>query len=290
MSYIDISKLYVNVLFNISEEVLNEYGEEGVQKHLLNYIRRVCPDKIQDVGGKLTVSDELLSEEFITKYIEKDNQQDFSAKDCAVLALVRYIAPPQEYMSIGSLEKKIREIFKEHKDEVYIKRSKGKGNAICVDKSTAEKVIMLPEVSQLIKKQALKAENKHEDSVEWRAYEFAKEKLEYLESQSMEDDYNGDSGCVLLENNKTHLMVKAVYNSLFTEFDFEKYQKYQDEINELYEDWDFGERYQELYDILYNSPDYKNEFYKVNIQSDLLDALADKVADKIVEKMQKKES
>ena len=38
----------------------------------------------------------------------------------------------------------------------------------------------------------------------------------------------------------------------------------------LYQEWDFGERYQELYDIIH-STDYKNAFYTVNPQSELLD-------------------
>ena len=84
-------------------------------------------------------------------------------------------------------------------------------------------------------------------------------------------------------------MLEALYNSLFSAFDFEKYEKYYDEMTMLDENWDFGERYQELYSI-FNSPDYKNQFYNLNPQSGFLDVLAEKIAEKILEKVQKKES
>ena len=159
-------------------------------------------------------------------------------------------------MSIGSLEKKIREIYREQKEHVYIKRSRGKGNVACVDRRTADKILLLPEVIQLIKKQTIKAESNHDDTVEWRAYEISKAKMEYLDSLSMEDDYNGNYISLLTQDKKSNLMLEALYNSLFSAFDFEKYEKYYDEMTMLDENWDFGERYQELYGIclLYTSP------------------------------------
>lgn len=283
------SKLYDNVLFYIDELLLDEFGKDGIYNHLLKYIRRVSPDKIEDRAGETFVSEELLTDEYIKKYLEKNEHQDFSAKDCAMFALVCYNAPPQEYMSVGSLEKKIRDRFKEQKEKVYIKRSRGRGNAVCVDIDTAREIILHPDVRQLIQVQTAKAEENHDDSVEWRAYEFAKKKVEFLDSQSMEEDADGYSGLILTDNQKTDKMVKALFNTLFTAFDFEKYEKYYDEMEMLYEEWNFGERYQELYDIIYSS-DYKNEFYTVNPQSELLDVLADKIADKIIKKMQEKES
>lgn len=105
----------------------------------------------------------------------------------------------------------------------------------------------------------------------------------------MEEDANGYSGLILTDNQKTDKMVRAIFNTLFSTFDFEKYEKYCDEMDMLDEDWDFGERYQELYDII-NSSNYKNEFYTVNPQNDLLDVLADKIADKIIKRMKEKGS
>ena len=40
----------------------------------------------------------------------------------------------------------------------------------------------------------------------------------------------------------------------------------------------------------FNSSNYKNEFYTVNPQNDLLDVLADKIADKIIKRMKEKGS
>ena len=233
MKYESFSKLYGNVLFNFSDDFLDVYGKEGIRRHLINHVHLVSPDKMKDCDGELFVSAELLSDEYIRKYLEKSNQQDFSAKDCAALALVRYKAPPEKYMSIGSLEKTILELFKKQNDTVYSKRSRGKGYVACVDRSVAEKIILLPEVCQLIRTQTIKAEKRAEenqdDSIEWRAYEFTKAKIEYLESQSMEDDYNGVSGFILTEDKKTHLMVeKKLINQIkFHEFCTVLYYKVQ---------------------------------------------------------------
>lgn len=150
---VEFSQLFDKVLFCIDESLLDEYGEEGIYNNLLQYVRRVSGDKITD---RLFISEELLTNEYTKKYLEKNVHQDFSAKDCAMLALVRYKAPPQEYMSVGSLEKKIRELYKEQKEQVYIKRSSGKGNVVCVDIDTAQKIILHPDVCQLIRIQTKK--------------------------------------------------------------------------------------------------------------------------------------
>ena len=282
---VEFSQLFDKVLCFIDESLFDEYGKEGIYNHLLKYVHRVSADKItDDEDGKVFISEDLLTNEYTKKYLEKDKCLDFGVKDCAVLALVYYKAPPQEYMSIGSLEKKIRDLFKKQKGHVYIKRSSGKGNAVCVDIDTARKLILHPDVSQLIQVQTKKAENNHDDSVVWRAYEFTKKKVEFIESQSMEEDANEYSGLILTDNQKTDKMVKVLFNTLFTPFDFEKYEKYCDEIDMLDESWDFGERYQTLYDIL-NAPDYNHEFYTVKPNSELLDVLADKIAEKIIKKM-----
>ena len=208
------SKLYDNVLFYIDESLLDEFGKDGIYNHLLKYIRRVSPDKIEDRDGEIFVSEELLTYEYIKKYLEKNEHQDFSAKDCAILALSCYKAPSQEYMSVGSLEKKIRYRFKEQKEKVYIKRSRGRRNTVCVDIDTAREIILHPDVSQLIQLQTKKAEDNHDDSVTWRAYEFAKKKVEFLESQSMEADADVYSGLILTDNQKTDKMVKVQHSTL----------------------------------------------------------------------------
>lgn len=285
---VEFQKLVDKVSMYIDVEIFDEY-ETGIRAHLMNYIQNVSPDKTIADGGTLSVSEELLTDNYIRKYLEKNDRNDFSARDCAFFVLTRYNVPPKEYMSVDSLEKKIRELFKEQKECVYIKRSRGKGNAICVDRNTAEKLLLHPEVTQLLKKQIVKAESNHDDTVEWRAYEIAKKKIEYLDSLSMEDDYNSDYVSGLTEDKKNKLMLEAIYNSLFSAFDFDKYEKYCDELAMLDENWNFGERYQELIDV-FKSPDYKKQFYDYKVQDGLLDVLADKIAEKIIEKMQKKES
>ncbi|MCR5836598.1 MAG: hypothetical protein K6G88_08825 [Lachnospiraceae bacterium] len=161
MNYVSFSELLEKVLFYIDEDLLDVYGEEGIRNHLINYVHKVSPDKIKDVDGELSVSTELTSDEYVKKYLSKDDQCDYSAKDCADLTLRIYTVPPQEYMSIGSLEKRIREIFRKQRENIYIKRSKGKGNVVCVDRKNAEKIIMFPEVAELLKKQTEKAEGNH---------------------------------------------------------------------------------------------------------------------------------
>lgn len=71
-------------------------------------------------------------------------------------------------------------------------------------------------------------------------------------------------------------MVKAIYGKLFTDFNFEKYENYLNEMQLLYDNWDFGKRYQELYD-LFHTPNYNFEFYDNVVNDDILDALADKI-------------
>lgn len=283
---IEFSKFFEDVLFHISEKSINDYGKDGTYQHVLNYIRKNNPDKINEKGT--IISAEIATDEYITEYLLKDKYNDFSARDCVEMAFVRCKTPHLKGMSVESLEKTVRTEFKKRKGQTYIKLHNNR-NVACVDRTTAEEIIQSAGVRELFQKQIEKAEKKADDSVEWRAYEFAKKKMDAIDSRSMEDDANDEYGLILSENNETHLMVKAIFNALFSEFDFEKYEKYQDEMSMLEEDWDFNERFQELYDI-FHSPDYKNEFYVVNHQSALLDVLAEKIAEKITIKMQEEES
>lgn len=286
--YVPFSELYDKLLVYIDEAVFDGIGGKGVEKHFRNYLCKTYPDKIRETDEELLVSRELVADRYVKEYLKKSDS-DFSAKDCAEIAIWRYKAPSQENMSIASLEKKIREIFKEYSEDIYIKRSSGKGNTLCVDRQTANKIMLHPDVKALIKTQTVKAEKNHEDTVEWRAYELRKKKMESIDSQDMDDDIKEESRRILTDEKKQFLMMQALYNCLFTEFDFTKYEQMMAEIEMLDENWDFGERYQKLHSIL-TADNYENQFYKLKSQSAILDVLADKIADKIIEKMKEKES
>lgn len=59
-----------------------------------------------------------------------------------------------------------------------------------------------------------------------------------------------------------------------------------DEIDLLYDNWDFQERYQELYDIFHSS-NYRGEFYQFKPDSNFMELLSDKIAEKIIKKLGK---
>lgn len=288
MSYVCISKVYEKFLIHINEELLTKNIIEGCKSNILDYIKRVAPDAIMENEDRLLVEETLISRGFIDKYYEKC-ELDFSAKDCAHIALKHVGIPPIEYMSVDSLEKTIRELFKEYKGKVYIKRSKGKGSAFCVDFNTAISIVNNPDVLALLNKQASKAERKHEETGAWRAYEFEKKKIASIESSCTDNNDTGYSSRTLSVNEKTYLMVEAIYRKLFSDFDYVKYEKYCDEMEILDDNWDFGERYQELYAI-FSSHNYMNEFYEFEPKDDVLDALADILAEKIVKKISEKRS
>lgn len=75
---LDFSKLYEGVLFNIDEALLDECGKEGVYNHVLDYVRKCFPDKIDE--RSLSVSEELGTSEYIRKYLTKDDRNDYSAR------------------------------------------------------------------------------------------------------------------------------------------------------------------------------------------------------------------
>lgn len=81
---VEFSQLFDKVLFCIDESLLDEYGEEGIYNNLLKYVRWVSGDKITD---KLFISEELITDEYTKNYLEKNEHQDFNAKDCAVCAI-----------------------------------------------------------------------------------------------------------------------------------------------------------------------------------------------------------
>lgn len=115
-----------------------------------------------------------------------------------------------------------------------------------------------------------------------------KEKIDSLEamnSSEIEEDAVNDAE--QSEVKKTNLMVEAIFKNLFSEIDFEKYKKDYDEMELLYDNWEFGERYQKLYDT-FHAPNYNWEYYKPNMDNPVIDALADKIAERIVKIMNNK--
>lgn len=280
MKYVDITKCYTTLMTYIDEDFVQGH-EENCKNHFLNYIKEKNQNEIKYEGKDILVPEEFFSKQYITEYIKKTDY-DFSAKDCAYMALHRLGIPPIEAMSRESLEKLIRELLK---DKAYIKRMNGKNNTLCVDKFTACDIISHPEVVKLIEKQIKKAEVSHKDTVTWRAYEFENKKIAHLDSLSDVEEAGCYSKHYLAEDEKTNLMVKALYGLFFTDFDFEKYESYQEEMMLLDDAWDFGERYQELYDI-FSAPNYKYEFYQKTKQDELFETLADKMAEKIMKKIE----
>lgn len=279
MNYVDLSICCKTLLNYIDDDFLSGHEEMCVQ-NFLSYIKKNEDIELKYDNDKILVPEDCKQYEFFCEYLKKSDD-DYSAKDCAYIALRRVGIPPISAMSLGSLEKTIRELIK---DKSYIKRIKGNINVLCVDINTAHRVATHPDVLMLIEKQIKKAEASHDNSVDWQAYESQKKKIEYLDC--LTDIQNDESyiAHLLSENEKLNLMVKAIYDLFFTEFDFDKYESYYNEMMLLADAWDFGERYQELYEI-FSTPNYKYEFYKKNMHDGLLELVSDKIAEKIVKKL-----
>ncbi|MGN1304812.1 MAG: hypothetical protein ACI4YB_07240 [Oscillospiraceae bacterium] len=280
-----LSDYYEEVLFGIDSDLASEY-ETGIITNFNAYVLRMSQKTIEVENDIILVPEKLITREYINRYYEKSNH-DISAKDCAYMALNSMGVPPIDEMSIKSLEKTIRDIIKGITNKAYIKRVSRTVNTLCVDLATAHQIISHQDVEQKIQKQIQKAESNtiHKDSVAWRAYEFQKDKIAYLDSlEYIDNETECDSLNTLTVDEKTHLMVKAIFDKLFSDFDFDKYESYKNEMDSLYEDWDFGKRYQELYDI-FHTPHYNYEFYKEFIQEDFMDELSDKVVEKLFKKL-----
>lgn len=288
MDYIDIKTFYKDVVGYPDEEVTSGC-EEGIKSNFCTYVQRKSPDKIKVEDNGVSVQSTIITPDYIKEYFVK-NDYDFSAKDCAELALNHVGIPPLDDMSLGSLAKITNEIMRQNKDKIYIKYGRGKSPTRCVDYSVARTISEHPDVLNRIAEQTRKADNKgvhKSNDVEWIAYKFAKEKIDSLDA--LNDNADGNDSYrykVLSTDEKTYLMVQAIYNALFTEFDFEKYEKYSDEIDLLYDNWDFQERYQELYDIFHSS-NYRGEFYQFKPDSNFMELLSDKIAEKIIKKLGK---
>lgn len=282
-----IEKPEDNLLMRLSD--LDEDFSIGIINHFHAYVHRVSPGVLKIENGKVSYKQGVINEKYINNYLNKTSV-DFSAKDCAYLAINHVGIPPEEEMSVDSIEKLIRGIIRnDYSDKAYGKHVKGKKNVVCVDMKTAYEITSSQDVIEYIKKQINKAEKReeHKNEVEWRAYELQKQKIEYLDSLSSSvDDYDCYIPFTLSGDQKTYLMLEAIFKMIYTDFDFAKYEEYREEMWLLEADWDFGKRYQEL-EAIFNAPDYKGEFYKVKSDNVFLDALADKIAEKIIEKTAK---
>nr|MCR4586091.1 hypothetical protein [Lachnospiraceae bacterium] len=272
MKYIDINISDTTLLFRV--EALSDEYKEGIIDNFHAYVEKESKDEISHKNGTIFVPEGLITDEYINIYLNK-TEKDYSAKDCAILAIKRFdeFLPISE-MSVESLEKCIRNTIDNLnlKKKAYVKRI-NKKNVVCVDGNTAKLIIQSREVVEYVQSQAKKAEKRdiHKDEVEWRAYEFAKQKLARIDAFDEETDSFGYGS--LSNDTKTKLLIEAIYKRMFTVFDFDKYEEYLSEMESLEEDWDFGKRYQELFEI-FNSPDYKGEFYKNKNDDVFLDALA----------------
>lgn len=291
MKYIDIEEWYAEVLQNISDPYKADKYRMGIINDFRTYVLRELRDKVRIEEKTIYIPNTLMTLQFVDGYFEK-RDFDFSAKDCANMALNHSGIPPKKLMSLESLEKTIREVFDEYKDKVYIKYSKRNANTLCVDWNTACLISSHPDVTNLIQKQIKKTENKtenktdeHSNDVEWRAYKFEKDKIAHIESLSSHDNVcDVYSSAKISEDGEISLVAEAVFRNLFTEFDFDKYEYDLNEMELLYDNGEFGERYQKLYDI-FHSPNYNWEYYKLNTDSPLIDALSDKIAEKIIKKL-----
>ncbi len=279
-----LSDYYEEVLFGIDSDLASEY-ETGIIASFNAYVLRISHNKIAIENGIIFVPEELITRKYINRYYEKSNF-DLSAKDCAYMALNSVGVPPIDEMSLDSLEKTIRDVIKGITDKAYVKHVSGTVNTLCVDLTTARQIILHQDVVKKIHKQIKKAESNpiHKDSVAWRAYEFQKEKIAFLDSLDSIDSEECNNINPLTLDDKTHLMVKAIFDKLFSDFDFDKYDAYKIEMDMLYDDWNFGKRYQELYDM-FHAPFYNYAFYKEFKQKDFIDELSDIVAEKLFKKL-----
>ena len=280
MRYIEITKLLDTIHLYINEDLLEKYGKSGSEANIVKFIYNVSPDKIRYDNEKIYVSDELNDPVFVEEYLKKA-ANDYSAKDIANLALKRIGIPPEEEMSLGSLEKTAKEIIDiKFKKNVYFKRSKSI-DTICVDQKTAETISFHPDFLSKMHKQVQKAEKNHNNTSEWNTYE---EEKRWIDSTMESPSY--DDTMYLSQNDEFYIMIKAIFEKFFTRFDIKKYNSLYNEWARLEETQDFSLRYQQLKDI-FNSPNFNNEFYRFNPSDDVLDLFADRVAEKVLKKLEK---
>lgn len=235
----------------------------GIEADLHSYVERYIAQNSKAYQRKC--DDEEWREEFIEKYLRK-TQHDFSAKDIALRSLRHFALPPIEAMSVGSLEKKIRTLMDtDYKDQVYIKTVQGNKAVRCVRIRVADTIERCEEVRTLIDKQIRKAETMKDGSEAWKQYEREKKYVQMVDALS--DTTSEDYLPKLTVSDRMYLMVEALFNQFFTNFDFESLQADIDEYNLLDYNLDFGERYQELYELLH-SKNFGWKYYAPRIEED----------------------
>jgi len=99
MEYIDITKWNDTVIKSIT----NSFYKNKYKVGIINNFNAYVMNKLKD-------SERKIDENFLDDYFIK-SAYDFSAQDCAHMALGRVGIPPIELMSVESLEKTIREVF-----------------------------------------------------------------------------------------------------------------------------------------------------------------------------------
>ncbi len=283
---VSIDKYCEAVCVWIEDDLAIKY-QNGITKNLISYVLQHYPSTILCRKGQCVVDKELLKDKLGREYFEK-TPQDFSARDFAYSALNHMGMPPVDSMSLKSLEKRIRAIFDtpEYSNQVYIKLTQGGKNVACLSSSFLDEIISHKDISELIKKQILRAENNPVDSVEWNRYELEKAAIAFEGARAEDEDIPiYDVG--LTKEDELYYMVKALFSLFFTDFDFQMLEADLNEYEALDGAKDFGERYQHLNDLL-SSPNFNWKYYSTKTGDVLLEKVAEKIAEKVVERMNEK--
>lgn len=280
-----LSDFYDDVLMSVDADLAEKY-KKGIINNFISYVQRESHSKLLFENNTIFVEENFIDKQYIKDYFKK-TKDDLSAKDCAKLALTGAHIPPLEEMSIESITKAILENIKKSPQNAYIKKVHGNINTICVDYATAQDFILNSDIQLLIRKQIEKAEekNKQNNSTEWIDYLLRNSEIASYEDLDYKDNEVDNPPKRLTKDEKMYLMIKALFDKNFSEFDYQKYEDYLNEMEFLHDNFDFGERFQYLQSI-FHSQFYKNEFYHELDHNGLIDALADKVAEKILEKME----
>ena len=259
--------------------------QNGIENDFDNYIFTHLREHLKEVNGEkclVGIDKYKVLNEYFTK-----TELDLSAKDCVPRFLDHMLGvPPKEYLSITTLEARFRELFKEPEyiDCVYLKRVQGGHCTACVSFETYQKLSKDESLFLLLEKKKKKALRNPDflKSPEYRQYllecEWEKSDDEYYKHINDENYWNIP---FIQQEEKTFLMMKEVFSLFFTEFDFNSLANDRDESVELYQDRDFGERYQELDDKLDRSS-YEGVYFQSRFNEKLIDIIADKVANKII--------
>lgn len=279
-----------NIKFQIREEHAKKY-ENGIEKNVKEYVcKKFSADTVKNNGF---ICEDEEAQKYIDDYYKK-TEEDYSAKDCAEIALMEVDKVFIEDKSRDHLERKIREVFSnEYRDQVYLKKVK-KFYPVCVKGTVKDQVIKHPAVKEVIERQIKRVIKKDPDTPEYRQYKLEKMLLEAREKiyeeigegngrkENLDSMISGIYTMLLLHFDEMRLMVKAIYSLLFTDFNFEAYNKDYETVVQLQEEICADDQYKELNRIL-SARDYEEKYYKISPSSKLLDILADKVVERLKE-------